>query len=113
MRAQPVGNTGEQTFAYQCIADKLPSFIQNYCFMELRKFELDFAWPDFKVGLEIQGGVWNGKVGAHGSPLKILRDMEKSNLLTLCGWKVLRYTPDEVSCGIAIKGIKQLIRSVQ
>lgn len=111
MKTQPVGNTGEQTFAYQCIADKLPSFTQNYKFMELRKFELDFAWPEYKVGLEIQGGVFTK--GAHGAPLAILRDMEKSNLLTLCGWKVLRYTPDEVSCGIAIKGIKQLIRSNQ
>lgn len=106
--AQPVGNTGEQTLAYQCIADKLPAFIQNYVFMKERKFELDFAWPEYRVGVEIQGGVFNSKTGAHGSPLKILRDMEKSNLLVLCGWKVLRYTPQDVSCGIAVAALKQL-----
>jgi very-short-patch-repair endonuclease len=111
MRAKPVGNVGEQTFAYQCIADKLPSFVQNYMFMRERKFELDFAWPDYRIGCEIQGGVFTK--GAHGTGAAILRDMEKSNLLTLCGWKVLRYTPDEVSCGLAIKGIKQLLRSAQ
>lgn len=103
----PIGNVGEQTLAYQCIADRLPPFVQNYVFLENRKFELDFAWIDYRVGCEIQGGVFIK--GAHGSPLAILRDMEKSNLLVLSGWKVLRYTPSEVSVGIALTGLKKLL----
>jgi very-short-patch-repair endonuclease len=106
-KAIPVGNVGEQTLAYQCIADKLPSFVQNYIFMKERKFELDFAWPEYRCGIEIQGGIFKGH--AHSAPLMIIRDMEKSNLLVLCGWKVLRYTPQDVSCGLAIGGIKQLL----
>lgn len=107
MSASPVGNVGEQTLAYQCIADHLPSFRQNYIFLADRKFELDFAWVDYRIGVEINGGVWSK--GAHGRPLAILRDMEKSNLLVLAGWKVLRYTPAEVSTGIALAGIKKLL----
>jgi len=67
------------------------------------------AFPDLKIGVEIQGGIWNGATGAHGSPLKILRDMEKGNLLVLSGWRVLRYTPSEVKNGEAIAGLKQLL----
>lgn len=107
MTAVPIGNVGEQTLAYQCIADNLLGFIQNYIFLANRKFELDFAWPDYRVGVEINGGVWSK--GAHGRPLAILRDMEKSNLLVLSGWKVLRYTPSEVSTGIALEGLKKLL----
>lgn len=106
-----IGNEAERVLAYQCAADKLPWFVQNYVFAPLRKFELDIAFPDSKVGIEIQGGIWNSKTGAHGSPLKILRDLEKSNLLVLNGWRVLRYTPAQVRNGEAIKGIKQLIGS--
>lgn len=104
---KPVGNVGELTLAYQCIAGKLPPFVQNYVFMKDRKFEIDLAFVEYRVGCEIQGGVFIK--GAHGSPLAILRDMEKSNLLVLSGWKVLRYTPDEVSVGIALAGIKKLL----
>lgn len=106
-RPQPIGNVGEQTLAYQCIADKLPPFVQNYVFLEHRKFEIDLAWPEYRVGVEVNGGVWSK--GAHGRPLAILRDMEKSNLLVLSGWKVLRYTPQEVSVGIALAGLKKLL----
>jgi very-short-patch-repair endonuclease len=102
------GNQGEQALAYQCIADKLPAFEQNYIFNPMRKFELDIAWPAHKVGVEIQGGVFTK--GAHGSPMMILRDMEKSNLLVLDGWRVLRYTPTEVKYGKALEGIKKLLR---
>ena len=104
------GNQGEQALAYQCIADKLPAFEQNYIFNPSRKFELDIAWPALKVGVEIQGGIFNSATGAHGSPIKIMRDMEKSNLLVLDGWRVLRYTPTEVKHGQAIEGIKKLLR---
>lgn len=107
MITAPVGNVGEQTLAYQCIADKMPPFVQNYIFMANRKFELDFAWVDYRIGVEINGGVWSK--GAHGRPLAILRDMEKSNLLVLSGWKVLRYTPAEVSTGFALAGVKKLL----
>ena len=105
----PKGNAMEQVLAMQCIADGITSFEQNYVFDSKRKFEIDLAVPDQRCGIEIQGGVWNSKTGAHGSPIKILRDMEKSNLLVLSGWRVLRYTPSQVNNGEAIEGLKALL----
>src|ERR1700677_3981126 len=68
-----LGNEGERTLALQCMADGLPRFWQNYRFHAKRKFEIDLAWPDQKVGIEIDGGIFNGK--AHGSVTGILRDL--------------------------------------
>ena len=102
-----IGNECERILAWQCVADKLPPFCQNHRFHPARKFELDIAWPAHKVGCEINGGVFNQ--GAHGRPMNILRDMEKSNLLVVSGWRVLRYTPAQVRSGEAIEGLKQLL----
>jgi very-short-patch-repair endonuclease len=104
-----VGNEAEQILAYQCQADGLNGFKQNFRFHLTRKFEIDLAWPDHKVGVEIDGGIFNGK--AHGSVMGILRDMEKHNLLLVSGWRVLRYTPTQVRNGEALEGLKQLLRS--
>lgn len=104
-----LGNRWERALAYQCLADKLPPFVQNYKFHVERKFEIDIAWPELKVGVEINGGIWNGKTGAHGSPLKILRDMEKNNALVMSGWRILRFTPKEANDGTALAGIKDLM----
>jgi very-short-patch-repair endonuclease len=102
-----VGNSVEQVLALQCKADRLPEFAQNYRFHVKRKFEIDIAFPRYKVGVEIDGGVFTGK--AHGSITGILRDMEKHNLLVLDGWRVLRYTPAAVRRGEALQALKQLL----
>jgi very-short-patch-repair endonuclease len=101
-----VGNTSEQTLAYQLKADGI-KFEQNYRFSPARKFELDVAIPEHRIGVEIDGGVYTRQ--AHGSVSGIKRDMEKHNLLTLQGWRVLRFLPDEVKRGEAIQGIKDLL----
>ena len=109
MNARLKVNLGEFTFEQQCIVDKLPPFVREYRFHVERKYRFDFAWVDRKVAVEIDGGIFNG--GAHSNPMNILRDMQKGNLATMEGWRVLHYTPADVKCGIAIKGIKQLLGS--
>ena len=104
---KPIGNPIEQALAYQCLADGLADFEQNYLFCETRKYEIDLAFPAQKVGIEIDGGLW--AKGAHSRPIGIMRDMEKGNLLVLCGWRVLRYTPAQVMNGEALEGLKALL----
>lgn len=59
-----------------------------------RRFAFDYAWPDVKLAVECEGGVWSK--GAHGRGSGILRDMEKQNLAVLNGWRVLRFTPSQL-----------------
>lgn len=106
---KPIGNTAEQVLAFQCLADGLKDFEQEYRFDAKRRYRLDLAFPKQRIGIEIEGAIWNA--GAHSRPLGILRDMEKANLLVLLGWRVLRYTPVQVKCGQALEGLKQLLGS--
>ncbi len=59
-----------------------------------RKFALDYAWPEAKLGVEVEGGVWSG--GSHGRGSGILRDMEKQNIAVVLGWRILRFTPSHL-----------------
>ena len=102
-----VGNEAEQTLCYQALSDGIVEFEQNYLFHPPRKFQIDFAIPAARVGIEIEGGIWSR--GAHGRGPGIARDMLKHNLLLMSGWRVLRYTPDQVRQGEAIEGLKRLL----
>jgi very-short-patch-repair endonuclease len=99
---KPRGNEAEQVLAFQCLADGLTDFEQEYVFCASRKYRLDLAFPTQKVGIEIDGSIFSQ--GAHSRPLGIMRDM-----LVLCGWRVLRYTPQQVRAGDAIEGLKALL----
>jgi len=57
-----------------------------------RKFRFDCANPILKIAIEIEGGIWLPK-GGHNTGISMEKDMEKYNLATVEGWKVLRYSP--------------------
>lgn len=60
----------------------------EYRFHPDRKWRFDFAWPDARLALESEGGVFVG--GGHGRGAKFIKDCEKYNEATLMGWRVLR-----------------------
>lgn len=57
-------------------------------------WKLDYAWPDIKVAIEVQGGIWRREGGAHTSGPNRLRDIEKHNALTIEGWLLLETTTE-------------------
>lgn len=69
----------------------LPRPVPEYRFHPTRKWRLDYAWPDHRLGLEVEGGVWNR--GKHGRGSGIVKDIEKSNALACLGWRLLRVLP--------------------
>jgi very-short-patch-repair endonuclease len=58
-------------------------------FHPLRKYKFDFAFPDIKIAVEYEGGLFMQR-GGHNSPAGIQRDVEKYNLAQSIGWKVIR-----------------------
>jgi very-short-patch-repair endonuclease len=106
MSSQPF-NEAEWILEKQCEADGI-EIVREYRFDAKRRYRLDIAVPERKVGLEIEGGLFSK--GAHSRPVGIIRDMAKGNLLVFLGWKVLRYTPLQVRQGDAIAGLKQLLK---
>lgn len=103
----PKINVGEESFAAWAKRLNLPAFERNFRFHPDRKLEIDFAWPALKLGLEIQGGVWNA--GKHGRPLGIMADMAKHNILLDLGWTVYQFTPQECRIGSAALHIERII----
>ena len=44
--------------------------------------------------MEIEGGVWSG--GRHTRGIGFVKDMEKYNAAASLGWRVFRFTPQQV-----------------
>lgn len=71
-----------------------------------REFRLDFAWPDRKVAVEVQGMV-------HRIKARFKADTEKHCLLVVHGWKVLPVSGDDVRRGRAVQWVESLLRIVE
>lgn len=66
----------------------------------LKNWRFDFAWPDRKIAVEVEGGTW--VKGRHVQPKGYADDCDKYNHATMLGWSVYRFTSDMVSSGRAI-----------
>ncbi len=85
-----MSNSGaENIFAaiWQTNHGDLPAPEREYRFHDTRKWRFDFAWPDEMLAVEIDGGIW---VGGHR------QDRGRNNAAQVLGWRVLRYTTDEM-----------------
>lgn len=85
----------KKIFTAGCHSIGLPDPLCEYVPPELikttgRRFRLDFAFPEIKLGIEIDGAIWVSKRG-HSSGSGILRDIQKLNALTESGWWLLRF----------------------
>lgn len=67
---------------------------KEHRFYQPRKWRFDYALPDYKIALEVEGGVWTQ--GRHTRPKGFLGDMAKYNTATLLGWRVFRTTPSKL-----------------
>ena len=78
--------------------------VKEYRFHPTRKWRFDYAIPEHKIALEVEGGVWTR--GRHTSPKGFLNDIEKYNAATLMGWRVFRTTPDDLYKSATINLVK-------
>lgn len=93
----------EALFAQQVHACRLPAPQREHLFHPERKWRFDFAWPDFKVAVEIDGGTHDGAArGRHVRGEGFERDAEKLNQAQSLGWRVFRYTSRMVRSGVAV-----------
>lgn len=81
--------------------------VKEHVFHSHRKWRFDYAFPEHKVALEVEGGVWTG--GRHTSSRGFLGDMEKYNAAACLGWRLLRCTPDTLCTMATLKLVKTCI----
>jgi very-short-patch-repair endonuclease len=88
----------------------LPEPEREYRFAPPRRFRADFAYPERKLLIEVEGGVWTR--GRHTRGAGYTSDAEKYNLATVKGWRVLRFTGDMIKDGSAINTIEKVLGEI-
>jgi len=91
----------------------LPEPVREYRAIPGRKFRFDFAYPDKKLLIEVNGDIWAGRRGeqsGHSSGTGLSRDYEKNNLAILNGWKVMYFTGNTIRTGEAVAQIETALK---
>ena len=81
----------------------------EWSFHPTRKWRFDFALPELKIAIEIDGGVFTG--GRHSGGIGQLKDMEKMNASAELGWLVFHHIPDEQFNTNHLEQIKNAIKT--
>ena len=95
-------------FATRINRDGLPAPLREFRFHDTRQWRFDYAWPDQKVALEVEGGFFKKDGGRHSRGAGARKDMEKYNAAVLDGWKLLRVMPDQLNNASTL----QMLRTV-
>lgn len=82
-------NDLEAMLLAQLRAINLPEPQREYRFHKTRKWRFDFAYPERKIAIEVEGGTYSRK-SRHTSPLGYRADCEKYNSANALGWHVYR-----------------------
>jgi very-short-patch-repair endonuclease len=115
----------EDRFLEQVLDAGLPEPVREYQFdrpvdgKKRRRWRADMAWPDKRVMVEIEGGVWGGKycykckqraAGRHNNPAGFEKDCEKYGHGFAQGWRLLRVTSKMIKSGLGIALLAQFFQ---
>lgn len=101
----------EEIFSAQLVGKNLPKPERELKFHSTRRWRIDFAWVEWMVAVEIEGGTRSG--GRHTTGAGFEKDCEKYNQLAMDGWTLLRFTSQMVEDGRAIKTTAELFDSLE
>lgn len=73
-----------------------------------RDWRCDFAWPQQRIIVEVEGGVWTQ--GRHTRGEGFTKDLAKYNALTGAGWTLYRVSQREISSGEALRLIERALK---
>jgi hypothetical protein len=98
-------------FTVICRTDLGVECVKEFRFHPKRMWRFDYAIPEHKIALEVEGGVYTG--GRHVRPQGFLGDIEKYNTATLMGWRVFRTTPSELLRTKTVELLKTAINGLK
>ena len=107
--------TPEQRLLLEQLRGKGYEAVPEVRFHPTRKWRVDVVATNTEtanryarsVAIEIDGGVWSR--GRHTRGAGFMADLEKMNALTEAGWRVLRFTPQQVRSGAALAQIERCL----
>ena len=80
---------------------------REFRFDMLRRWRADFAFPDHKLLIEFEGGIYTQ--GRHTRGKGYENDLEKYNTATLLGFRILRFSASQGKSGKALSMIEQAL----
>jgi len=112
VRLAPVQRTAVRTasasFPSLCLAVGVPVPVPEFKFHPTRKWRIDWCWPDQRIGLEVDGGIWHA--GRHTRGAGWLKDTEKLNAAAVLGFRMLRATPQQMATGEILTTLQEVFR---
>lgn len=72
---------------------------KEFYFAKPRMWRFDYAWREKNIAVEIEGGIWTQ--GRHTRGAGFVKDMEKYNHAAKLGWRVFRFSPQQIKIGEA------------
>jgi very-short-patch-repair endonuclease len=100
----------EETLALHLRAAGVPDPKREYKFHATRKWLFDFCWPDRRLAVEVEGGIYSG--GRHVRGDGFQKDVEKYNTAALDGWTLLRFTSAMIKSGEALAQIEAALNEI-
>ena len=82
--------------------------VSEHRFHPTRRWRFDFAWPEQRIAVEVDGAVFTG--GRHTRGAGYEKDLEKLSEALCLGWRVLRVSTGMVRDGRALGYIEKLLK---
>lgn len=82
--------------------------VAEHRFHPVRRWRFDFAWPERKLAVELEGGVWSQ--GRHTRGQGFVDDCEKYNAAAVMGWTVLRLPGPQVEDGTGLGLVREALQ---
>lgn len=96
-------------FTAICQSELRIEVVKEYQFHPIRKWRFDYAIPQHKIALEVEGGVFT--TGRHTRGAGYIGDIEKYNEATRLGWRVVRTVPWELHTHKTVSLLGELINN--
>ncbi|MFH1744504.1 MAG: hypothetical protein ABIH23_36330 [bacterium] len=81
-----------------------PTFEHRFCD---RRWRLDVAWPEYRIAIECQGGLFLPGGGRHNRGAAMLKEYEKLNTLAQMGWSVIFVIPQDLCLVSTVEMVKR------
>lgn len=87
----------------------IPDPDTEFRFHPVRKWRFDFCWPDKKIAVEYQGGIYSQGKQGHQTTSGISRDCVKFSTAASMGWRLLPINAGMVRDGTALDLIRKAL----
>lgn len=79
-------------YYWDILCRDLPAPEPEFKFHSTRKWRFDWAWPRFRIAVEVDGGQWTKFGGRHMTDA----DRDKINAAASLGWRVYHFSPTQL-----------------